>query len=105
MVGHVDLISLREQSHCHQASQPCLLGLLFIFFTLFYLVSACVFIPTHARTRTYTPTHTVSTYICHRIHVAMREQLSGLVLFPGFWDLQGQKAGTFAVSLAHHLIF
>lgn len=71
----------REQSHWHQAGRPCLLGLLFIFVTLFYLLSVCVH--SHTCTNTHIHTHTLSTYTHHSIHVAVREQLSGLVLFPG----------------------
>lgn len=108
--GSVDLtLVVREESHCHQADQPCLLGLLLILLTLFYLLSMCV--------RVHTRTHscTVSTHTCHNTHLAMGEKLSGVgspswVLGPvsgcqacreeeGWRETKGGRA--FAVSLTH----
>lgn len=48
--GSVDLTPVvREESHCHQADQPCLLGLLLTLLTLFYLLSVCVRMHAHTR--------------------------------------------------------
>lgn len=58
--GSVDLTPVvREESHCHQADQPCLLGLLFTLLTLFYYL--CVYVCMHTLMHcehTHMPQHT-----------------------------------------------